>query len=337
MAANSGKSVKNVQLNKDAIPNKQVAVVTGGGGELEAYSVYVANVDYGCTEDELKAHFERCGRVKRLTIPKNEYGNPRGYVFVEFSDVDSVAKALAELNGSILRSREITVSRAKSNGRNWNNPNNNINSAIRLPSEQRPPRNWRSVSANPNRSSSRPPYANTNNRPIPIQQQPRSSSSNWCLNYVRATGITTDSATPNHENRDNSIQEETLMGGGGEEFDKYSVYVDNVDYWCTAVDLRTHFERCGTVNRINIPANEFGNPQGYAFVEFSDLRSADKALELNGSILRSLEITVSRKRNSSRQLIPQMRVPILTDHHVQTQIPTDSSSRRNLAPPSYEQ
>ena len=130
MAANSGKSVKNVKFNEEAISNKQVAA-----GELEAYSVYVANVDYGCTEEELKAHFKKCWRVNGLTIPKNEYGNPRGYAFVEFSDVDSVAKALAELNGSIFRSREITVSRAKSNGRNWNNPNNDINSAIRLPSE----------------------------------------------------------------------------------------------------------------------------------------------------------------------------------------------------------
>jgi RNA recognition motif-containing protein len=87
-----------------------------------------------------------------------------------------------------------------------------------------------------------------------------------------------------------------LIGGGGEEFDRYSVYVDNVDYWCTAQHLLTHFESCGTVNRISIPINEFGNPQGYAFVEFSDLGSADKALQLNGSTLRSRDITVSRKR-----------------------------------------
>jgi RNA recognition motif-containing protein len=60
MAANSGKSVKNVQFNEEAISNKQVAA-----GELEAYSVYVANVDYGCTAEELKTHFERCGRVNR--------------------------------------------------------------------------------------------------------------------------------------------------------------------------------------------------------------------------------------------------------------------------------
>lgn len=62
---------KNVQFNEEAISNKQVAV-----GELEAYSVYVANVDYGCTTEELKTHFQRCGRVKGLTIPKNEYGIP---------------------------------------------------------------------------------------------------------------------------------------------------------------------------------------------------------------------------------------------------------------------
>ena len=93
-------------------------------------------------------------------------------------------------------------------------------------------------------------------------------------------------------------QAEAIMQqrGGGEEFERYSVYVDNVDYWCTSRDLKSHFECCGTVNRITIPTNEFGSPQGYAYVEFADLDSVDKALLLNGSNLRSQEITVSRKK-----------------------------------------
>jgi len=54
------------------------------------------------------------------------------------------------------------------------------------------------------------------------------------------------------------IKQGAIKGGRQEEFDKYSVYVDNVDYWCIAEELKTHFECCGIVKCTNISKTSLG-------------------------------------------------------------------------------
>ncbi|KAK1161983.1 polyadenylate-binding protein 2-B isoform X1 [Acipenser oxyrinchus oxyrinchus] len=59
-------------------------------------SVYVGNVDYGSTADELEVHFNGCGPVNRVTILCDKFsGHPKGFAYIEFSDRDSVKTAMA--------------------------------------------------------------------------------------------------------------------------------------------------------------------------------------------------------------------------------------------------
>ena len=53
-----------------------------------------------------------------------------------------------------------------------------------------------------------------------------------------------------------------------QEVDSYSVFVGNVDYSCTTDVVQCHFQSCGTMNRVTILTNKFGEPKGYAYVEF---------------------------------------------------------------------
>merc|ERR1712045_942677 len=54
---------------------------------IDARSVYVGNVDYGATAEELEQHFHGCGSINRVTILCNKYdGNPKGFAYVEFAD-----------------------------------------------------------------------------------------------------------------------------------------------------------------------------------------------------------------------------------------------------------
>ncbi|XP_035169727.1 polyadenylate-binding protein 2 [Oxyura jamaicensis] len=47
--------------------------------EADARSIYVGNVDYGATAEELEAHFHGCGSVNRVTILCDKYsGHPKG-------------------------------------------------------------------------------------------------------------------------------------------------------------------------------------------------------------------------------------------------------------------
>merc|ERR1719273_103995 len=83
--------------------------------EVDARSVYVGNVDYGATAEELEQHFHGCGSINRVTILCNKYdGTPKGFAYVEFADKDSVDTAMA-LDDSLFRGRQIKVMPKRTN------------------------------------------------------------------------------------------------------------------------------------------------------------------------------------------------------------------------------
>jgi RNA recognition motif-containing protein len=52
---------------------------------LDRNSIYVGQVDYSSTPEELLAHFESCGTVERVTIVCDKFtGKPKGYAYLEF-------------------------------------------------------------------------------------------------------------------------------------------------------------------------------------------------------------------------------------------------------------
>ncbi|VDN50096.1 unnamed protein product [Dracunculus medinensis] len=83
--------------------------------EADARSVYVGNVDYSSTAEELEAHFHGCGSVNRVTILTDKFsGHPKGYAYIEFADKESLATALA-LDESLFRGRQIKVCAKRTN------------------------------------------------------------------------------------------------------------------------------------------------------------------------------------------------------------------------------
>ena len=71
--------------------------------------MYIGNVDYGATAEELEQHFHGCGSINRVTILCNKFdGTPKGFAYIEFVDKDSVETAMA-LDDSLFRGRQIKV------------------------------------------------------------------------------------------------------------------------------------------------------------------------------------------------------------------------------------
>ncbi|XP_055086205.1 polyadenylate-binding protein 2 isoform X1 [Periophthalmus magnuspinnatus] len=83
--------------------------------EADGRSIYVGNVDYGATAEELEAHFHGCGSVNRVTILCDKYtGHPKGFAYIEFADKESVRTAMA-LDESLFRGRQIKVGAKRTN------------------------------------------------------------------------------------------------------------------------------------------------------------------------------------------------------------------------------
>ncbi|XP_068116502.1 embryonic polyadenylate-binding protein 2 [Hyperolius riggenbachi] len=77
--------------------------------EMDKRSVYVGNVDYEGTAQDLESHFSSCGRMNRITILCDRFsGHPKGYAYIEFAEQRSVEAATA-LDESVFRGRTIKV------------------------------------------------------------------------------------------------------------------------------------------------------------------------------------------------------------------------------------
>lgn len=83
--------------------------------EIDIRSIYVGNVDYSTTADDLERHFHGCGAVNRVTILTDKFtGHPKGFAYVEFAEKDSVQIAVA-LDESSFKGRIIKVCPKRTN------------------------------------------------------------------------------------------------------------------------------------------------------------------------------------------------------------------------------
>ena len=74
----------------------------------ETNVVFVGNVSYNCTEDDIRAMFTPCGDIKTIRLAKGEDGRPKGFAHIEFEDPAAAGAAVA-LNGSELKERKVRV------------------------------------------------------------------------------------------------------------------------------------------------------------------------------------------------------------------------------------
>ena len=78
-------------------------------------NIYVGNLSYDVTEEELRAEFEAYGQVSSVNIIKDKYsGQSKGFAFVEMPVLSEGQAALNKLNGKKLKERAIAVSGARS-------------------------------------------------------------------------------------------------------------------------------------------------------------------------------------------------------------------------------
>ena len=86
-------------------------------------SIYVGNLSYDVTEDDLNSVFAEYGTVTRVNLPTDrETGRMRGFGFVEMSNETEEAKAIEILDGAEWMGRQLRVNKARprENNRNRN-------------------------------------------------------------------------------------------------------------------------------------------------------------------------------------------------------------------------
>ncbi|MBW4420827.1 MAG: RNA-binding protein [Myxacorys californica WJT36-NPBG1] len=95
-------------------------------------SIYVGNLSYEVTQDDLSQTFAEYGTVKRVQVPTDrETGRMRGFAFVEMETDAEEAAAIEALDGAEWMGRDLKVNKAKpreerpsgGGGGGWSNQN----------------------------------------------------------------------------------------------------------------------------------------------------------------------------------------------------------------------
>ena len=85
-------------------------------------NIYVGNLSYEATEDDIRQQFEAFGEVKSVSIIKDNYsGQSKGFGFVEMPKLSEGQTAISELNGKEIKGRPMTVNGARERGEGGNN------------------------------------------------------------------------------------------------------------------------------------------------------------------------------------------------------------------------
>lgn len=79
-----------------------------------ATKLYVGNLDYSVTGDQLTELFSQAGKVVSATVISDRYsGRSKGFGFVEMSSEEEAKKAIETLNGKDLQGRNLIVNEAR--------------------------------------------------------------------------------------------------------------------------------------------------------------------------------------------------------------------------------
>jgi len=77
-------------------------------------NLYVGNLLFDVTENELKELFEPFGQVTEIRLIMDKFsGKSKGFGFIEMPSKEEAQKAIAELNGKDVKGRAMTVNEAK--------------------------------------------------------------------------------------------------------------------------------------------------------------------------------------------------------------------------------
>lgn len=118
MTAQVEKELNGGEVGSGDVTMSSSSAPSAGAVNTEAQdsrSIYIGNVDYAATPEELHAHFQSCGTINRITILCDKFtGHPKGFAYIEFSEEASVKNAEA-LNESLFRNRLIKVTPKRTN------------------------------------------------------------------------------------------------------------------------------------------------------------------------------------------------------------------------------
>jgi len=271
--------------------------------------VFVGNLNYETSEDDLKDIFSKAGKVVEATVVRRGYRS-KGYGFVEFETEEEAKKSVELLDKSTLNDRSINVQVSTSSGTKVGNTNNYDNrsndryydnrsydrsydnrsydrsydnrSNDRSYDNRSNDRSYdnrsndyydnRSSYGPPRRGYGRPPYRNSY-----YQGRPRGGPNRRMYHLRNDNGNNRRWNNDRPQRRYNTKPQRTQTNVEKVE-SKTTIFVANLPFSIDDESLVTLFAKCGQIRTAHIVRNK-GRSKGFGFVEFESQEGQQKAVK----------------------------------------------------------
>jgi cold-inducible RNA-binding protein len=101
-------------ISKPTVGTELAADGVSSNHQMSNSKLYVGNLSFKTTEDELRSHFGQHGSVTDVYVAMDRMtGRPRGFAFVTMGTAEEAQTAAEKVNGSELDGRQLTVNEAR--------------------------------------------------------------------------------------------------------------------------------------------------------------------------------------------------------------------------------
>ncbi|ODQ63347.1 splicing factor, CC1-like protein [Nadsonia fulvescens var. elongata DSM 6958] len=94
---------------KETAEDKSAHIPAFNTPSKSGLQIYVGNIYFGITEEELKMIFQAFGEIEYVNVQRDETGRSKGYAFVKYRHEDHAKEALLKMNGFVLAGRNLKV------------------------------------------------------------------------------------------------------------------------------------------------------------------------------------------------------------------------------------
>ena len=279
--------------------------------------IIVKNLPKKITEEEIKQHFSQKGTVTDVKIMHKEDGRSRNFCFVGFKSEKSAKDAIKYFNQTYLKTMKISVEKAKLQGdpslkNKGKKINNNIKKNEENDNEELETKESKIKKildlAKKTKNADKFDEA-LKNQNLDINNKHNESEGNKFIQDISNKEVEDSEKKGNINNddnqNDNNKQNKNESIINKKNLDPKRLYLRNIPFEITEEDLRSKFEKYGTISEIHIPINHKTNQSfGYAYISYETVESSIMAInKMDGEYFmgRRLHISIAEEKYSKPQ------------------------------------
>ena len=254
------------------------------------------------TEEEIKKHFSQKGVVTDVKIMHKEDGRSRNFCFVGYKTEQSAKEAIKYFNQTYLKTMKISVEKAKlqgdpslknkgKKGKNKNIKNNEENNDEEIETKESKIKKILDLSKK---------TKNADKFDEALKNQKINENEEMKENDNGNENIENMNSNDNENNKDKKVEDKTNDLINKKNLDPKRLYLRNIPFEITEDDIRSKFEKYGTINEIHIPINYKTNQSfGYAYISYETVESSIMAInKMDGEYFmgRRLHISIAEEK-----------------------------------------